>query len=253
MNTKQEKQMAELMDMYGPEPLHPELAEKLTIPKEGDEIPFSVIRHYLYHSIMHHEGLNKIANKTFEQKKRAVAEMFENDEVHNAIDFMVEKPYRMDFIVTWQNSIRADKYWELVRGVWSQVENLWQYTDSHIRKVFKGQTKSNNPELFHEEDLKTWNAMPEKISIYRGCQTVNRWGWSWTTSLKTARWFATRYGPPDPAVITVHGFPRDKAVFFAHAGGRSENEVVVDPAVLARLRPKLNWEVQTKGIKQRNR
>lgn len=70
----------------------------------------------------------------------------------------------------------------------------------------------------------------EPTRVYRGADEVNRLGWSWTTDIDMARWFAARrLGTCPPRCVWTLLAPPDRQL--AHIGGpdsRQEAEVVVN-------------------------
>ena len=91
-----------------------------------------------------------------------------------------------------------------------------------ILKWLKAADKSA---FMDKEDLKIYNELSEKITVYRGCGekgTVK--GFSWTTDKDKAFWFATRFsrsGKVFKAVIPKSGV-------IAYTNQRGEKEVIVD-------------------------
>lgn len=70
--------------------------------------------------------------------------------------------------------------------------------------------------------------LPETMTLYRGCTPERLNGMSWTTDLKTAQWFAKRFG--DEGEVYQIEIPSEFVL--AKIDGRKEAEVVVDTLAL---------------------
>jgi hypothetical protein len=97
--------------------------------------------------------------------------------------------------------------------------------------------------LFHRCDrqklLAAGDPLPEgdTLTIYRGVAGVGSMrrvsGLSWTLDLDIACWFASRFNLPNPAILAASVRPDE--VFF-YTDGRNEQEVVVRPARIKRVK-----------------
>jgi hypothetical protein len=90
-------------------------------------------------------------------------------------------------------------------------------------------------EMWHEVGFVSDTSKPaptQPLIVYRGATPDGARGWSWTTDVRKARWFAGRevlFQRDGHTYITIVD-PR--AVHALIDGGRGEAEVVVDPALL---------------------
>jgi hypothetical protein len=70
----------------------------------------------------------------------------------------------------------------------------------------------------------------EKIQVYRGISGHGcfrrKSGWSWTSSLEIACWFATRYDLANPAILSAINAPEE---ILHHTNDRGEQEYIVKP------------------------
>ena len=66
--------------------------------------------------------------------------------------------------------------------------------------------------LFQPEEKEAYNALPDKITVYRGCQQGYENGWSYTTSYDVAKWFALRHAAVGIMPRIVHATMRKKDV-----------------------------------------
>ena len=81
----------------------------------------------------------------------------------------------------------------------------------------------------------------QPLTVYRGTTAGGRRGMSWTTDLEQARWFAdriVRMTGTKAEVVTVVAPPEAVLAIMdeVEPKGRMENEVVIDPRLLPRVR-----------------
>jgi hypothetical protein len=74
--------------------------------------------------------------------------------------------------------------------VWTNSENVWQYRTEWM-PIFL----SPRPEreyIMPEEDREVFARLPDRLTIYRGCNRLNKHGLSWTLNRDVAEMFATK-------------------------------------------------------------
>ncbi len=81
------------------------------------------------------------------------------------------------------------------------------------------------PEMMTIEEAMAWEALPERITAYRGCGPLNMLGASWSLSREVAAHFPTlmRYQQAEPLLVTAR-VRRDRVL--AVKLGRGELELV---------------------------
>jgi len=81
------------------------------------------------------------------------------------------------------------------------------------------------PEMMTIDEAMAWEALPEQITVYRGCGPVNMLGASWSLSREVAARFPTlmRYRQVEPLLVTAK-VRRDRVL--AVKLGRGELELV---------------------------
>ena len=78
-----------------------------------------------------------------------------------------------------------------------------------------------------DAEQKIFDALPDRVRVFRGCSRAYIKGVSWTTKRHIAEWFAEwRCFDPDPVVVTGM---IDKRNIFATNNDRNEHEVILDP------------------------
>jgi len=126
------------------------------------------------------------------------------------------------------------QYWTLLRQVWI-MDDFWKQasfmgkTDiQKHRSNLKILVSSPRPcrELFmSDEERAKLNEMPDILKVYRGFKLLeNADGFSWTTNIETAKWFAKRF---NGNMIASGDCVKDDTI--AYLAVRDENEIVIDP------------------------
>jgi hypothetical protein len=119
-------------------------------------------------------------------------------------------------------------FWPVFVTWWPDCEaNLmhgWLPTTLAARRRILG---DNAYDYLDPEDKKFFDALPDRIAIYRGMQEHGRYvGVSWTTNERVAVWFARRFYGNNR--ILLSGYVRKTSVIAAFTE-RNENEVLCLP------------------------
>jgi hypothetical protein len=196
--------------------------------------PLPYINHPFVCIPAHFAGQHGMANRMLEKKRAAFDEAVADGKWEAAIDCYIEKPFRMEYLLKYQDRIPDDQYWRLLHDVWTGIENPWQYK-RQIQRLFKGR-KGVVRECFRDEkDWEYFQSLPDIIEIYRGCTVLNRSGWSWTLSKAKARWFSRRfndvYDREVNGIVINRTIRKDIAHFYTNC--RNEQEIVVNPRLLS--------------------
>lgn len=213
----------ELMKLINEQPqeLHPDLIPYLRkIPGLGE-----VIQHPLVFSVPHSPAFNKIINASYEAKSREVQRVLEAEEWYTYL-FLHERPYRIDAFETIMDRLQDHRYWQLLARIWVDSENIRQ-NQARWTKLLSSR-RPDRAQMMSEEDRAALAAMPETITVYQGHTLGHHDGWSWTTSLTTATWFANRFADMErsPAVVTEGMVDRRHVV--AYLSIRGESEILVN-------------------------
>lgn len=210
----------------GEEELHPDL-----VPYLDESGSFPCLKHPLVFAIPFHPATAFLSNDQYAYKVEAVARAL-REGAWDTYVFLHERPYRIEAFRDIADHLDGKAYWELLREIWSDTENLWQWDDidllmsEHIEDRWR----------FMDEDERAWlDLLPDVITVYRGYQTrpgmfggSNRLGWSWTTDREKAAWFARRLLLADRKGRVVTGEVA-KADVIGYIANRQESEIVVDP------------------------
>jgi len=143
----------------------------------------------------------------------------------------IQKPYKLNVIYLIRNLIDKKELGKLIGNNWSMVEFPHQHKKGELKKLFEMSDKNS---LMDEEERKKFDELPEVVTIYRGCTTKGKRGFSWTLSKEKAGWFAKRFetiwGKGKVYKSKIH-----KENIYAYVRGREEDEVVVNPDELIEI------------------
>lgn len=196
------------LEMMMNEPLCQELAACLV--HDGPLGPF--VKHPL---VFGSAAVPGHLNRQLEHKKQALITALAKSDWHSYI-WLHERPYRLPTL--WelcQKRVTMKSFHELLIDVWQDTEMPHQFGNLPC-KLFKLATQCIT------DDKPAWNALPDILTIYRGGYAH---GISWTTSKKTADWFARRFYNPEHFLWTAR---IAKHRCFAYITSRGEAEVVVE-------------------------
>lgn len=121
---------------------------------------------------------------------------------------------------------------KLVQANWSSLDDFHEFTDRFSEYFYWHYKESPAGEIDRwiiEDDKKWWSGLPEKFTVYRGCEKDRINGLSWTTDKKVASSFAKGHRMMrlnDPVIASIKITKAD--VYFA-TNDREEKEIVWDP------------------------
>jgi hypothetical protein len=215
---------------FSPEPLHPDLDGYFS--GEG----FCTFIHHPLIIQLYAESLHKMINAAYLQKKKAVAEATEESQWYSYV-FLHERPYRLNAFHKIKDRLDDATFWELVRNIWTDSENIRQNITSW-RTLFS--SRPAMPDLLMADEDYTYysDRIPEKVQVFRG-QVEGPYGISWTLDKERASWFAKRHalfsGGLKTEVLSATVLKRDILAYF---NCRFESEVVVlNPSKLQKVSP----------------
>ena len=120
-----------------------------------------------------------------------------------------------------------DEFMAVFAQAWPDCDNTWSYRDE-LRHLLMYHCRADFLHHLSEDDLAFYNALPDEITVYRGCDASRVYGLSWTTDLELAKSFARGHrgmSPPNPVIAC--GMAAKKDLLFA-TNDRGESEVLVD-------------------------
>lgn len=128
------------------------------------------------------------------------------------------------------SDLTAEKFWSNFWSIWQSSENL--FADGDIFHDLLAFGRKLGPPIvgLDDEEREALEALPDEVEVYRGSCPHNQLGWSWTTDLEKARWFAGRSVGDTTRYVSVTRV--SKANIIGYLLGRGESEVVIDPDVI---------------------
>ena len=187
---------------------------------------FPCIQHPLVYSMLHTPTMNAWANDALQRKREIIAERKEAGE-HTDILTLYERPYRINAFMDMQDGLTDREYWESLGWIYTDSENLHQNRDE-----WRELLNSDRPDRLYimgAEDRTALALMKNPIRVYRGKAIQDGDGFSWTTNLKKARWFANRNAElRSQSTHVITGTIRRKHVI-AYLTNRGESEIVAMP------------------------
>lgn len=100
----------------------------------------------------------------------------------------------------------AEDFLRLLGEEWSGFDNIGLHIDELMDTPFAA-WGDEEPilEMMRPEELEAYNALPEVVTIYRGCYQINTFGFSWSLSKEAAEKFPTyyRYWRPNEQALLI--------------------------------------------------
>lgn len=166
--------------------------------------------------------------KALETARGIYKEHFASCKNVDEIFSLIQKPWRLGFLQGIKKYLDNKEFSELLSDIWVNVESPNQdgfvSTDT-LLEWFKTADKTS---LMSEEELETYNHLPNEIQIYRGVgMKSNPKGFSWTANPEIAESFAERFSVlgGDGYVVTATVKKEDVLAYFSR---RDEDEYIVD-------------------------
>lgn len=129
---------------------------------------------------------------------------------------------RIAWLIDNKRKIEERDWLTLLGETWEQSDGIGP--NRRVLRSFMPE-RGPVPEMMTLEDAMAWEALPEQITVYRGCGPVNMLGASWSLSRDVAARFPTlmRYRQAEPLLVTAR-VRRDRVL--AMKLGRGELELV---------------------------
>lgn len=144
------------------------------------------------------------------------------------IFMMMNKPYILNFIKFIEPYLNDSDLGYVLGSWWMMIEQISLDDSITGQDIVEWFTRADKDKLMDEDDRACYNALPEMVTVYRGVTSYNKSrkkAFSWSTSRKTAEWFANRFqtGTGEVWTLTV---PRERIL--CSFEGRGEHEVIVN-------------------------
>lgn len=160
----------------------------------------------------------KMANTQLHAKRERLAKDIAAKNWH-AVMWWFERPYRIEALANYMKEIPHDEFRELLLLVWMDTEApTHNYGTRRLLRLFR------RAGFIMDADVVDLEAMPPRLTLYRGTRPKYKHGLSWTLDEDKARWFANRLRPYG----RVYRCEVDKRDILAWVSGRGEREIVID-------------------------
>ncbi len=174
--------------------------------------------------------LAPIANRAYRGKREAVARA-EAEGKWQKVLWLHEKPYRISVFRQVRDRMANRDYWQALGSLWLETENLHEHQDEWVGALTADRA-GRARWLMDEDERAVLASLGDQVTAHRGFRRAGRhFAPSWTLSVTRAEWFARRAIDPGTggyvASVTV-----PSASVIAYFGGRSEQEIVLDPGQL---------------------
>jgi len=202
------------------EELHEDLAMYVEL---GGVVP--MIRHPLVYCMFYTEAQNALLNRRYAMLKEATEKALDAGD-YSGFLVLHEKPYRLDaFLSDVRMKVDRPAYWRHLGELYTSCENIYQQYSDWEDALFYPKYTLDRESFMQEKNLKLFKKLPKIVTVYRGTRCTNWQGFSWTTDIEKAKWFAKRY--KDAGHVTEGRVLKENVLgYFA---GRGESEVVCHP------------------------
>jgi len=132
-------------------------------------------------------------------------------------------------------------FWPVFCNLWSACDATWWHQELLIFVL-----RRYAPAILSDDERKIFDALPERVQVYRGCSRERIKGVSWTTERHIAEQFARGHRMirvPDPVIASA---VIAKSDIFITNNDRDEHEVLLDPDHLQELSVE-DWATQAKA------
>jgi hypothetical protein len=150
------------------------------------------------------------------------------DEVRNVLVWG-DSYERLPMLLEMLPHLSRTVLFEVLGENWQGFDNIGKYR-LPLAKLLRSASRAELDLMMTNDEREALAAMPDEITVYRGCYQINRHGLSWSTDIGIAASFPTlvRYSRPgDKPLLLRAAAYRDRAVLKLD---RDESEVIVwDP------------------------
>lgn len=137
---------------------------------------------------------------------------------------------RAEHLLRVMPTLTSELRWKVFLLGWPSCDGVDRRTVLGLMKYLKPSHRKHMRAALDEDAAELFDSLPERVTIYRGCCHSRVQGFSWTTDIELAKFFApgTRWlRSKTPGIATGTVARKD---IFAVFAARRESEVMVDPA-----------------------
>ena len=221
-----DKELEALFDAFEVVDLHPDLIPHVCEGRLG-----RILHHPLVIDPFFAPHMHKMANLQYESKMAALARATEAKDWHSVV-FLHERPYRLNAFETIHEELTDEEYWGILSSIWMDTESLSSDQEQWLEFI-EADRPGRALHMMDEVEWATWAELPEQVTVYRGynLDEGNPDGLSWSLDAGVAEWFAKRFHQEG---VRLSAFV-PKGAIIAVLLGRNEQEVIINPEVIAGL------------------
>jgi hypothetical protein len=97
---------------------------------------------------------------------------------------------RLQLVLEYRRHLSGLDWWRLFGNQWSSCDNIFEYREG-IRDLLRAASREQLDAMMTDEELRQLAALPNPLSVYRGCYDLNANGLSWSTDRDVAAKFPT--------------------------------------------------------------
>jgi hypothetical protein len=142
------------------------------------------------------------------------------------IEMMSNSYTRFANVIMLWPKMRREHWWTLLGEAWTCCDNISRYTCSRYGiNPLDGAERADLDLMMDAEERRAFAALPEEITVYRGCYKNNKKGLSWTLRREIAERFPTlmRYRQRGLPLLLIGTAHRSRCVLKL---GRNEDEII---------------------------
>jgi len=189
--------------------IHPYISHSVIILPDANE-PFNI-----FQDIEKYHLWQEMFAEDIKQRKNAYS-----------IACLIRTYYKPTFFESIKEYLSEKDFAEILVDFWA----AYGITNASKTKFLLWFREANRSYLMNKGEQKTYNALPDKVTIYRGVSDPKyKYGFSWTIDKRIALWFANRY---EEKGACVYECIVDKKDIICYLEIRNEKEAIIEPSVL---------------------
>lgn len=136
---------------------------------------------------------------------------------------------RLEKVIELAWLMEADDWCKLLGEEWSTCDNIGRYYDELLDTPFadtQAEPSVWRDALMTEDERAKFDALPDRLTVFRGCYGFNKWGFSWSLDRDVAARFPFlhRYRQNEQALLVRATVAKRDIVALKH--DRQEAEVI---------------------------
>lgn len=132
--------------------------------------------------------------------------------------------------------VDSEVFWRVFHHCWSSCDDTWALNRALLQSLSFHNAEDPARNYMDRKQAKFYKALPDIVTVFRGCSKDRVLGISWTTDVAVAEEFARGHrgmSPPNRVVARAR-IPRSE--IFTVVVHREESEIVLNPSELIDLK-----------------